>query len=137
MFGNTGLASLLAVGGLLGGVVIGAAACGGDDDDGGSDTAATSTPGVTGSETPAAEAAAVTVSDDTFSPGSLTVAAGTAVTWNWSGSNPHSVVMEALGVQSETLTGSGTFTHTFDAPGSYAYQCGIHGASMAGTIVVE
>jgi plastocyanin len=81
----------------------------------------------------------VSVADNTFSPGTLTVAKGTTVTWQWSGAAPHAVAgkFEGQDVKSPTLTGSGTFTFTFNTPGTYTYQCAIHGASMPGTIIVQ
>jgi plastocyanin len=82
---------------------------------------------------------AVSISDNQFSPASLTVTKGSKVTWNWNGTNPHSVVgtFDGQNVQSPTNTGSGTFTFTFNTPGTYNYQCGVHGAAMPGTIIVQ
>jgi plastocyanin len=82
----------------------------------------------------------ITISDNAFTPQSLTVKAGTAVTWNWASTrNPHSVVGRFGGaaVDSGTHTGSDQFAFTFGAAGTFDYQCGIHGAAMPGKIVVE
>ncbi len=86
-----------------------------------------------------ATAAAVTISDNRYTPATLTVAAGTKVTWTWSGNNPHSVTGKFNGqdVLSPTRQGSGSFDFTFDKAGTFAYQCGIHGAAMTATIVVQ
>jgi plastocyanin len=68
-----------------------------------------------------------------------TISVGATVTWNWTGSLPHSV--QSLGSagfpSSGTMTGSGTYAVTFTAPGTYQYDCGIHGQLMTGTIVVR
>ena len=74
----------------------------------------------------------VAVVDNAFEPAALQVEPGDTVTWTWEGSNPHDV--SADGFESEVQT-SGTFTHTFEAPGEYDYVCTIH-PSMTGTIVV-
>jgi plastocyanin len=70
------------------------------------------------------------------------ISAGDTVTWNWVGSLPHTVTQcdatfttcpPAGGFDSGTLTGAGsTFSQTFSTPGSFAYQCNIHGAGMRG-----
>ena len=78
----------------------------------------------------------ITVADNSFEPAQVTVKAGTVIRWVWTGNNPHSVVVS--GLTSPQHTGSGTFEQTFSTLGStIRYQCGVHGASMAGTIVVE
>jgi len=124
-------------------------ACGDDDDDTEPTTGSTQPPAATATTAAPTQAAAspttsaaepeVTVVDNAFQPASLTVEAGTEVTWTWSGALPHSVVGTFAGeeVESETLTGSGTFAFTFDEPGEFAYICGIHGADMAGRVIVE
>lgn len=91
--------------------------------------------GAQGSPTPRPEAK-IAISDNAFSPATLTVKAGTKVIWEWSGNNPHSVLLG--GQDSGQKTGSGTYERSFDTPGSTInYQCGVHGAAMSGKIVVE
>ncbi len=70
-----------------------------------------------------------------FSPETLTVPAGTTVTFaNEDGSN-HKIKF-ADGTISERLRHGASYTRTFSAPGTYAYGCAIH-SKMKGTIVVE
>jgi len=76
------------------------------------------------------------------SPAVDTVAAGGTVTWTWtnSGSVPHSV--QSLGSPSFTssaiLTGDGSkYQMQFSTPGTYQYDCAVHGTMMSGTIVVR
>lgn len=78
----------------------------------------------------------IEVKDNAFSPETITVKQGTKVVWKWVGtSNQHSVLMS--GVKSPEQS-SGTYERNFDQKGvSYSYQCGVHGAAMAGRIVVE
>ena len=68
-----------------------------------------------------------------------TIAAGGTVTWTWTGSLPHSI--QSVGspsfASSSTMTGSGTYAVTFTAPGTYQYDCAVHGQLMTGTIVVR
>jgi len=68
-----------------------------------------------------------------------TIAVGATVTWSWTGSLPHSV--QSVGstnfASSGTVTGGGTNTVTFPAPGTYQYDGAVHGQLMTGTIVVQ
>ena len=68
-----------------------------------------------------------------------TIAIGSTVTWTWTGSLPHSVqsVGSTSFASSSTMTGSGTYAVRFDAPGTYQYDCAVHGQLMTGTIVVR
>src|SRR5213076_3248025 len=71
-----------------------------------------------------------------------TVAVGSTVTWTWTstGAVSHSVRSQgATGFTSSAVeTGDGkTYSVTFTTPGSYAYDCAVHGAAMSGTIVVR
>ena len=81
-------------------------------------------------------------SGDRFDPASVTIPAGTTVTWRWV-SGFHNVMPTGT----PTFTGSGgpvspptTFSQTFTTPGTYLYFCVVHGtpsAGMRGTIVVQ
>jgi len=70
-----------------------------------------------------------------------TIPAGGTVTWRWgtTGSVPHSVqsVSAPSFTSSAIQTGSGsTYQHTFTAPGTYRYNCAVHGDLMTGIVVV-
>jgi plastocyanin len=75
----------------------------------------------------------------TQNPAVDTIPVGGTVTWTWTGSLPHGV--QSLGSTSFTgsgiKTGNGTHAVTFTAPGTYQYDCVVHGTSMRGTIVVQ
>jgi len=67
-----------------------------------------------------------------------TIEVGASVTWTWSGSLSHSV--QSVGSSSFTssgIKGSGTYAVQFAAPGTYQYDCAVHGTAMTGTIVVQ
>jgi plastocyanin len=115
---------------------------------GGTDTTGTGTPGG-GTGTPPTAGVAITVGNIFFTSGRNgssnaavdTVAAGGTVTWTWgtTGATPHSI--QSVGspsfTSSATQTGSGsTYQVTFAQPGTYQYDCAIHGSLMTGTIVV-
>jgi plastocyanin len=96
-------------------------------------SAAATSPATTGSQ--AAATATVQIADNSFTPGTLTIARGGTVTWNWGGSNPHGVAGGDF--KSDVKTGSGTFSFKFDRAGTFDYQCSVHGAAMPGKIVVQ
>jgi plastocyanin len=77
----------------------------------------------------------------TFSPASLTVTAGTTVTWQNGSVNTHTVTSDAGSTQtydSGSIGNAGTFSQTFNTAGTYNYHCKFHVASgMTGTITVN
>lgn len=79
----------------------------------------------------------VAVKNDFFQPATLTIEPGATVTWKWeSNGTEHGVAFDNVQITS-AIQGSGTFTHTFDTEGTFAYHCQVHGAAMTGTIVVS
>jgi plastocyanin len=102
------------------------AACGGDD---------ATEPEASTTAPPAAGAAAAEVSAEGFAfvPPELTVETGTTVTWTNADAALHTVV--GSGLSGELAASGGTFEHTFDEAGSFAYACTIH-PSMTGTVTV-
>jgi plastocyanin len=80
----------------------------------------------------------VSTHNGTMNPAVDTIPTGSTITWKWTGSLPHSVQStETPSFQSsETRTGSGTYTVTFANPGTYHYDCAVHGGAMTGTVVV-
>jgi len=83
----------------------------------------------------AAPAAAVTIADFSFSPVSLTVSAGTTVTWTNNDSTAHTVTLDDGSAASGDIAGGATFQHTFTTAGTFTYHCRIH-PTMTATIVV-
>ncbi|MEP7214943.1 MAG: plastocyanin/azurin family copper-binding protein [Anaerolineaceae bacterium] len=116
-----------------------AAACAGD---GTSKTAApASSPSASGTSVNTTGRSLITiqVADNTFTPSNLTVPMGTKVTWEWGGGSPHSVAgnWQGAAVQSQQFSRAGSFEFTFETAGTFTYQCGVHGAAMAGKVTVK
>jgi plastocyanin len=89
-----------------------------------------------GQAEPAAAVAQVAIINMAFSPSTLTVAAGTTVTWVNRDGDAHSVESRDKGFTSSPLLNTGEkYSYTFTTPGTYAYYCGVH-ASMTGKVVV-
>ena len=70
-----------------------------------------------------------------------TIAAGDSITWAWNAAGSHSIqstgtpdIFRNSVVMSEA---NDTYTVTFRNPGTYTYQCAVHGAAMTGRIVVR
>lgn len=75
---------------------------------------------------------AITVEDNTFGPPAVTVPAGTEVAWTWQGSHDHNIVGQDF--EGPTQHG-GSFSTTFEEPGTYPYRCTLHGG-MRGVVRV-
>src|SRR6516165_11635826 len=78
----------------------------------------------------------VMAKDFMFAPTSLTVAAGSTVTWTNKDDEPHTVVSEGGLFRSAALDTNESFSFRFEKPGTYRYTCSIH-PRMVGTIVVR
>ncbi|HEX6434906.1 MAG TPA: plastocyanin/azurin family copper-binding protein [Gemmatimonadales bacterium] len=85
----------------------------------------------------------VTVSNNSFGPPALTVAAGTTVIWQWAstavGHNVTPVGTEPPG-SGGLSSAPDSYQHTFNTPGTYIYYCEAHGSpttGMRGTITVQ
>ncbi|HEX4559161.1 MAG TPA: cupredoxin family copper-binding protein [Mycobacterium sp.] len=70
-----------------------------------------------------------------FVPASLTVSAGTTVTWTNRDEEPHTVAASDGSFHSPGMGTGATFTHTFGTAGTFDYVCSIH-PMMHGTVVV-
>jgi len=68
-----------------------------------------------------------------------TIPVGGTVTWTWSGVDLHNV--RSLGsptfASSSIQSGNKTYAVTFTTPGTYRYDCAVHGSAMTGTVVVR
>jgi plastocyanin len=80
--------------------------------------------------------AEVKIDNFSFTPATLTVPAGTSVTWTNHDDIPHNVVSEDKSIKSKVLDTDEKFTFTFSKPGTYSYFCSIH-PKMKGTVVVQ
>jgi plastocyanin len=78
----------------------------------------------------------INVDNFSFSPATLTVTAGTTVTWTNHDDIPHNIVERDQKFKSKALDTDDSYSHTFAEPGTYEYFCGLH-PKMVGKVIVE
>jgi plastocyanin len=79
----------------------------------------------------------VTIDNFSFTPSTLTVSAGTEVTWTNHDDIPHTVVSDDRSTfKSRALDTDEKFSFKFDKPGTYPYFCSIH-PKMTAKIIVQ
>jgi plastocyanin len=78
----------------------------------------------------------VKIDNFSFAPATLTVAAGTTVTWTNRDDIPHTVVSNDKVFKSKVLDTDEKFSYTFSEPGTYPYFCSVH-PKMTGRVVVQ
>jgi plastocyanin len=80
---------------------------------------------------------AVQIKNFAFSPATLTVKAGTTVTWTNQDTDAHTVTSTGSGgpLKSAALSTGQTYTYTFTTAGTYSYLCTIH-PFMTATVTV-
>jgi plastocyanin len=76
----------------------------------------------------------INIENFAFSPATLTVKAGTTITWTNNDGAPHQI--KSLTFNSDSLKKGQSFSFTFAKVGTFDYSCGIH-PSMLGKIIVE
>jgi plastocyanin len=74
--------------------------------------------------------------DFMFAPLTVTIPAGTTLTWTNRDDEPHTIVSETGLFRSGALDTNESFSFKFEKPGTYPYTCSIH-PRMVGTIVVR
>jgi plastocyanin len=84
----------------------------------------------------ATNTATVNIDNFVFAPATLTVTAGTTVTWKNEDDSPHRIGDKNGTFKSAALDTDDTFSHTFATPGEYPYICTIH-PYMVGKIIVK
>ena len=80
-------------------------------------------------------AVTVDVKNFAFQPGSVTVAAGTTVTWLNDDEEPHTITSAEGVFKSAALDSTERFSYTFTKPGTYHYFCALHPHMHADIIV--
>jgi plastocyanin len=88
----------------------------------------------TGSAAPVA-GDAVNIDNFAFVPATLTVAAGSTVTWTNRDEEPHTVVANDGSFHSPGMGSQATFSYKFATAGTFEYVCSIH-PFMHATVVV-
>jgi plastocyanin len=95
------------------------------------------TANVTANTQQAASATAeVKIDNFSFGPGTLTVPAGTTVTWTNRDDIPHTVVSTEGVFKSKVLDTDEKYSFTFSKAGTFPYFCSIH-PKMTGKVVVQ
>jgi plastocyanin len=82
-----------------------------------------------------AATASVSIQNFTFTPASLAIRAGDTVTWTNRDDTSHSARFS--GMSTAVLAQGQSGSLTFNSVGTFSYVCGVHGASMKGTVIVE
>ena len=95
----------------------------------------------------------VVLTNNVFTPPTLTTTVGSTVTWTWNACTSqadgagngygtttdcvtHQIVFDD-GVGNSPLQAQGHSTRTFTAAGTFPYHCAIHGTAMSGQVVVQ
>jgi len=76
----------------------------------------------------------ITIQNMSFTPGAITIPAGTTVVWTNRDTVAHTVSSETF--SSPALNTGQTFEHKFDTKGIFTYICSIH-PNMKGTVTVQ
>lgn len=79
---------------------------------------------------------AVTIQNNSFSPGALSVRVGTTVKWTNEDGYDHTITADGGEFDSGNISSNGTFSFTFDKAATFDYHCSIH-PSMTGQIIVK
>ena len=100
------------------------------------------TAGCSSASSPASSAAtsggsgnAVSIAGFNFQPATITIKAGTTVTWTNNDNATHTVTADDGSFGSAKLGSGATFSQTFATAGTFTYHCSIHSAMKATVIV--
>jgi plastocyanin len=80
--------------------------------------------------------AEVKIDNFSFTPASITVAAGTTITWTNRDDIPHTVVADDKAFKSKVMDTDEKFSYTFGKAGTYPYFCSVH-PKMTGKVIVQ
>ncbi len=92
--------------------------------------------GTTGPDFTPGQTAEIIIDNLAFSPGEITIAPGTTVTWSNEESVTHTVSSLSGAFESGSISPGGSFSFTFNEKGTFEYRCSIH-PTMRGTVIVE
>ncbi|MDD1665806.1 MAG: cupredoxin domain-containing protein [Methanomicrobiales archaeon] len=85
--------------------------------------------------TAAPVSAAITIQNFAFIPASVTVPAGSTITWTNLDAAAHQVGSDTMAFTGHPMSQNSSYTFTFTTRGTFPYHCVIH-PSMKGTITV-
>ena len=83
-----------------------------------------------------ARTATIEIRQMKYSPSTLTITAGTKVTWVNDDDMPHTVTEKGQVFRSAALDTDDRFSFTFTSPGEFTYFCAIH-PFMVGRVIVK
>jgi plastocyanin len=86
------------------------------------------------SGTPGANA--VVIQGMAFNPLTITVSAGTSITWTNKDAVAHTVTSNTGIFDSGSISTNGTFSYTFNTAGTFPYHCTVH-PYMTATVIVQ
>ena len=93
----------------------------------------TNNSGNTGSGTPGTNE--VWIQGMAFSPATITVTAGTTITWTNKDGVAHTVTSNSALFDSGAINTNGTYSHLFSTAGTFPYYCMVHPTMTASVIV--
>jgi plastocyanin len=96
----------------------------------------TSNPTSSFSASPCFVPVAVSIANFSFTPVSVTIAAGCSVKWTQTSSTKHTSTSNTGLWDSGQMSQNETFTRQFNSAGVFAYKCSIH-SQMRATIIVN
>ena len=82
------------------------------------------------------KAAKVSIIDFQFTPAEITIAPGESVTWTNNDGAPHGLEYHDGSAGNDLLLPGASYSHRFDKPGAYDYNCSIH-PYMTGRVMVR
>ena len=94
------------------------------------------TPAASANDQPSSANPEIKIDNFSFGPQTLTVLAGTTVTWVNHDDIPHTVVSTDGVFKSKVRDTDEKFSYTFTKAGTYPYYCSVH-PKMTGQIVVQ
>ena len=80
---------------------------------------------------------AISIDNFAFAPATLTVHAGSTVTWTNRDEEPHTVVANDGSFHSPGMGSQATFSYTFTKAGTFDYVCSIHPFMHAAVVVTQ
>ena len=129
---SKGIALLAAIGAIVAGTIVGG--CGGDGSSTSTSAGSSSTTaGATGS---AAATDQIEIADFKYDPATVTVDAGTEVTWTNSDDAAHTATADDSSFDTGDLDQGDSNSVTFDEPGAFTYYCRFH-PFMKATVEVK
>jgi plastocyanin len=88
------------------------------------------------SPTPSTPAVTVAIQNFAFVPDTVTIKAGSSVTWTNKDTAPHTATSLNSVFDSGTLSTNSTFNFVFPTAGTYSYHCLVHSMMKTAVVIV-